>query len=318
MKAIVCQGDVLQWDDVPVPECRAGEVLIRVAAAGVSRPDVLQRAGLYQPPQDASPILGLEVAGHIVSGDLAGCDFAVGDAVCALVHGGGYAQYVAVNAAHCLPIPAGWSMLEAASLPETFFTVWLNVFDKAALGVRGSEVLLVHAGASGIGVAAIQMARALGQTVYATASAAAKRQACLDFGAAHVFASDDWVDAVADLGGVDVVLDMLAGDTCFDNIKVLKQGGRLVWIAYLSGRQVKVNVQDVMAKEIELTGSFLRRQSTAVKVKIALDLRQYIWPHLESGLIRPVIDSVFLIQNAADAHERMQNKLNIGKIILEV
>ncbi|MGL4768406.1 MAG: NAD(P)H-quinone oxidoreductase [Formosimonas sp.] len=317
MKAIVHEQGVLEWVDVAVPECAAGEVLIRVVAAGVSRPDVLQRAGLYAPPADASLILGLEVAGYIVAGELDG-GFVLGDAVCALVHGGGYAEYVAVPLAHCLPVPRGWSMVEAAGLPESLFTVWFNVFEKAELGRAKSEVLLVQAGASGIGLAAIQMARALGQTVYAVASSPDKRQACLDFGAHAAFAPDAWVDEVWALGGVDVVLDVLAGASAESHVRVLKHGGRLVWIAYLSGRQAILNVQEVMAKELVVTGSFLRRQNRVQKAQIADDLRRMVWPHLASGRIRPMVDSVFSVQEAELAHERLRQRQNIGKVILQM
>ena len=324
MKAVVCNGagdvSVMNWVDAPIPEASAGEVLIRVEAAGVNRPDILQRMGLYRPPTDASPILGLEVAGEIVVGDLAGSGLKVGDRVCALTHGGGYAKYVCVKVAHCLPIPEGWTMIEAASLPETFFTVWFNVFEKAALGALLPETLLVHAGASGIGVAAIQIAHAMGQMVYATARSPEKRQACLDLGAAKVFdtTAQDWVEDVVVAGGVDVILDVLAGDTLAGNIKALKPHGRLAWIAFLTGNQVQLNVADIMAKEICLTGSYLRRQSDLVKAQIAAQLHERVWPHLVARRIRPVIDAVYNIEDVRAAHERMEQSAHIGKIILQL
>lgn len=330
MRAIVCDGvgeaSVMRMAtvDVPAPaESIAGaapQVLIRVKAAGINRPDLLQRAGLYAPPADASPLLGLEVAGEIVQVN-GQTDWAVGDAVCALTHGGGYAEYVWADARHCLPIPTGWTMAQAASVPETFFTVWLNVFDRAHLGRDGAETLLVHAGASGIGVAAIQMAKALGNRVIVTVRQMSKAQVCRDLGADEVIElTDDWAQAVLDKtsgAGVDVILDMLGTATAAGDLKALAQGGRVAWIAFLTGSKVEVKIHEVMGKQAQLTGAFLRPQSADVKADIAHDLRAQILPCLNSGAIKPVLDKVFDMADVVRAHEYMASNQHIGKLVLQ-
>ena len=323
MRAIVCDGfgepSVMRLRDCVQPELAQGQVLIRVCAAGVNRPDILQRMGLYAPPESASPILGLEVAGEIVAGDVRNSRFKIGDAVCALTNGGGYAEYVAVDIRHCLPIPQGWSMLEAASLPEAFFTVWFNVFALGHLNASLKESLLVHSGASGVGTAAIQMARALGHCVYATTRSVDKIQACLDLGATQVFdLQSDWVASIVAVGGVDVVLDVLAGEFAHGNIKVLNAKGRLVWIAFLAGQKIELSVAQIMRKEIRLTGSFLRSQSNETKAKIAQDLHEKIWPHIQSGAIKSVVHRAFDWHDVAAAHECMARNRHVGKIVLQI
>ena len=328
MDAVVCDGagDVsvmsLQRIQRPaMPPAGSGHVLLRVHAAGVNRPDLLQRAGVYAPPADASQILGLEVAGEVVGGDV-GDAWALGDAVCALTHGGGYAEYVVVERAQCLPVPRGWSMVAAASLPETYFTVWLNVFDRAHFGRDGIETLLVHAGASGIGVAAIQLARAMGQNVWASAGSAEKRAACLALGAQGVFDyhSNDWAaEFLAECpAGADVVLDVLGADMVSRNLSVMAQGARLAWIAFLTGNRAQLNISDVMAREITLTGAFLRRQSNEVKARIAADLRQRVWPLMDGAAIVPVVNRVFDFADVRAAHEYMASNVHIGKIVLQL
>ena len=325
MQAVVCDGvgdaAVMRLAAVARPHAGQGQLLIKVHAAGVNRPDVLQRSGLYAPPADASPFLGLEVAGEVVGGDV-GSDVALGDCVCALTHGGGYAEYVVVERGQCLPVPQGWSMVEAASLPETFFTVWFNVFERAHLGRDGAETLLVHAGASGIGVAAIQMAKAMGQTVWVTAGSPEKRDACMRLGAVGALDYHDpnWADAfltMTEHRGANVVLDMIGGSSLAHNVKALAHGGRLAWIAFLAGNRVELRINEVMAKEISLTGSFLRRQSSTMKAHVADQLHAFIWPKIEQGEIRPVVDSVFDFKDVVAAHHRMESNINIGKIVLQ-
>lgn len=324
MQAVVCDGvgdaSVMRMAEVKRPVAGTGQLLIKVYAAGVNRPDVLQRSGLYAPPADASPILGLEVAGEVVGGDL-GVDFKLGDGVCALTHGGGYAEYVVAERAQCLPVPQGWTLVEAASLPETFFTVWFNVFERAHLGRDGVENLLVHAGASGIGVAAIQMAKAMGQKVWVTAGTLEKRDACVRLGAVGALDyQGDWVDAflaMTEQRGANVVLDMVGGSTLASNVKALTHGGRLAWIAFLAGHRAEIKINEVMAKEISLTGSYLRRQSNSMKAHIAHQLRSNIWPKVEAGEIQPVIDHVFDFTDVVLAHNRMESNLNVGKIVLK-
>ncbi|GHA77612.1 NAD(P)H quinone oxidoreductase [Formosimonas limnophila] len=330
MKAVICEGtgdaSVLRIAELPTPNLPAdssGLVVIRVHAAGVNRPDILQRQGLYQPPPDASPILGLEVAGEIVGGDLVGTNWRVGDAVCALTHGGGYAQYVVVDARHCLPVPTGWSMVQAASLPETYFTVWFNLFQKARL--CAGETLLVHAGASGIGVAAISLASALGVRVVATLgeSMETKANACQSLGAALVVdvrEVDWWRNVLSFTGGhgVNAVLDVRGGDTLDANIQVMAHGGRLVWLAFLAGNRTALKISEVMAKELVLTGSFLRRQSSMMKAEIAADLNAKVWPLMQTGAITPVLDSVFDMVDVQDAHRHMERNAHTGKIVLKI
>lgn len=308
-----------------IPALRPGEVLIKVHAAGVNRPDVLQRKGLYPVPPGASDLPGLELAGEIVDGDLSnqpdGSRFAMGDAVCALSAGGAYAQYCAVPLSHCLPIPQGWSMLEAASLPETMFTVWGNVFLRA--GLAPGETLLVQGGSSGIGVAAIQMARALGHRVFATAGSAEKCRACEELGAERAinYREADFVEVIQSLTekrGVDVILDMVGGDYVPREINCLADDGRIVFIAFLRGSQVQLDLGLVLRRRLTLTGSTLRPRSVEFKAMIAAQLREKIWPLLDAGKIRPVIYKTFPLGEAAQAHALMESGEHIGKIMLEV
>lgn len=326
MRAIICDGvgeaHVMRMATVDVPTPFSGDVpqvLIRVKAAGINRPDLLQRAGLYAPPTDASPLLGLEVAGEVVQVH-GQTGWVVGDKVCALTHGGGYAEYVWADARQCLPVPINWTMAQAASLPETFFTVWLNVFDRAYLGQSGAETLLVHAGASGIGVAAIQMAKALGNRVIVTLRQMNKAAVCHELGADEVVElNDDWAQTILEKTsgkGVNVILDMLGTATAAGNMKALAQNGRLAWIAFLTGSKVEIKVHEVMGKQAQLTGAFLRPQSADVKAKVAQDLRQNIWPHLDNHVIKPVVDRVFSMSEVVQAHEYMASNQHIGKLVL--
>ena len=304
-----------------MPVLKAGEVLIRVRASGVNRPDVLQRTGNYPVPPGASDIPGLEIAGEIVDGDLAGSGFAKGDNVCALVQGGGYAEYCVAPIAQCLPVPEGWSVLEAASLPETFFTVYSNVFERARLA--SGETLLVQGGTSGIGVTAIQMATALGHRVFATAGTDDKCRACESLGAERGinYRSEDFVEVVKSLTagkGADVVIDMVAGSYVNREIQCLADDGRLVIIALLGGAKGEVNFGEIMRRRLTLTGSTLRPRSVAFKQDIADKLRERIWPLLEARRIRPVIHQVFPLAQVADAHALMETSTHVGKIMLEV
>lgn len=311
--------EVLQLCERPVPELRDGELLIRVHAAGINRPDVLQRKGGYPPPQGASDLPGLEVAGEIVAGDLAGSGFALGDQVCALVAGGGYAQYCAAPLAQCLPIPRGLSAMQAAALPETFFTVWSNVFDRA--GLSGNETLLVQGGSSGIGVTAIQCATALGHTVYVTAGTDEKCRACEALGAKRAinYKTEDFVEVLRELTagrGVDVVLDMVAGDYLGREVNCLADDGRIVVIALLGGPKAQLDVSAILRRRLTITGSTLRPRPVAFKQAIAQKLRQTIWPLIEAGKINPVIYRTFPLEQAAQAHALMESGEHIGKIVL--
>lgn len=313
--------DVLQPCERPMPELKEGEVLIRVHAAGVNRPDVLQRLGRYPVPPGASDLPGLEVAGEIVAGELAGSSFNIGDMVCALAQGGGYAEYCAVPVAQCLPVPRGWSAQEAASLPETFFTVWSNVFDRARLAE--GETLLVQGGSSGIGVTAIQLAAALGHRVFATAGTEEKCRACETLGAEKGinYRTEDFVEIVrqATAGkGVDVILDMVGGDYIPREIDALADDGRIVMIAFLGGARGTVDLGQVLRRRLTLTGSTLRPRPVAFKAAIAANLREKVWPLLESGKIKPVIHSIFPLEKAAEAHALMESSAHIGKIVLTV
>jgi NADPH2:quinone reductase len=304
-----------------MPVAGAGEVLIRVHAAGVNRPDVLQRAGAYPPPPDASDLPGLEVAGEIVSGDLDGSDFKKGDLVCALAHGGGYAEYCVVPIGQCLPIPKGWSVLEAASLPETFFTVYGNVFDRAKLAA--GENLLVQGGSSGIGVTAIQMATALGHRVFVTAGTDDKCRACESLGAERGinYRSEDFVEVVKSLTGgkgANVILDMVAGPYVNRELQCLADDGRLVIIALLGGVSGEINFGEVLRRRLVITGSTLRPRPVTFKRHIAQQLRTQVWPLLESGRIKPVIYKTFSLEQAADAHALMETSTHVGKIMLQV
>lgn len=313
--------EVLRPCERPMPVAGAGEVLIRVHAAGVNRPDVLQRAGAYPPPPDASDLPGLEVAGEIVSGDLDGSDFKKGDLVCALAHGGGYAEYCVVPIGQCLPIPKGWSVLEAASLPETFFTVYGNVFDRAKLAA--GESLLVQGGSSGIGVTAIQMATALGHRVFATAGTDDKCRACESLGAERGinYRSEDFVEVVKSLTGgkgANVILDMVAGPYVNRELQCLSDDGRLVIIALLGGASGEINFGEVLRRRLVITGSTLRPRPITFKRHIAQQLHTQVWPLLESGRIKPVIYKTFSLEQAADAHALMETSTHIGKIMLQV
>lgn len=313
--------EVLRPCERPMPQAGAGEVLIRVHAAGVNRPDVLQRSGSYPPPPDASDLPGLEVAGEIVSGDLDGSGFNQGDLVCALAHGGGYAEYCVVPIGQCLPIPKGWSVLEAASLPETFFTVYGNVFDRAKLAA--GETLLVHGGSSGIGVTAVQMATALGHRVFVTAGTDDKCRACEQLGADRGinYRTEDFVEVVKSLTGgkgANVILDMVAGDYVNRELRCLADDGRLVIIALLGGATGEINFGEVLRRRLVITGSTLRPRPVTFKRHIAQQLRSQVWPLLESGRIKPVIYQTFPLEQAADAHALMETSTHVGKIMLQV
>lgn len=304
---------------IPVPA--PGEVLIKVHAAGINRPDLFQRQGSYPPPPGASDLPGLEVAGEIVGGDVEAGGWRVGDKVCALTAGGGYAEYCVAPAGHCLPIPDGWSMVEAAGLPETAFTVWSNVFDRGRLSE--GETLLVHGGASGIGVTAIQVATALGHKVYATVGSDERVQAVQALGAVRGinYRSEDFVTVIKEATegrGVDVILDMVAGDYVARNLKCLAEDGRAVCIAVLGGARAEVNAGLIMQRRLTLTGSTLRPRSVAYKTEVACQLRERVWPLLVTGRIRPVVHGVFAFADAARAHAVMEEGGHTGKLVLQL
>ena len=310
--------EVLQLTQRPMPEAGPGEVVIRVVWAGVNRPDALQRAGLYAPPPSASDLPGLEASGEIVAlGEGVG-DWALGDKVCALLPGGGYAEYVATSAAHCLPVPEGMDLREAACLPETFFTVWSNVFDRG--GLQAGERFLVHGGSSGIGTTAIQLAKVFGARVFATAGSEAKCAACRDLGADRVinYRDEDFVEILRAEGGANLILDMVGGEYLPRNVRSLADEGRLVQIAFLKGPKVELNFAPVMMRRLTITGSTLRPQSDLAKARIAEALRREVWPHLAAGRIAPVMDSEFPLAEAAQAHAHMEAGDHIGKIVLKV
>ncbi|MGR3802106.1 NAD(P)H-quinone oxidoreductase [Marinibacterium profundimaris] len=310
--------EVLQLTDRPVPRPGHGQVVIKVAYAGVNRPDALQRAGSYNPPPGASDLPGLEASGEVVALGDGVTEVAIGDQVCALLPGGGYAEYVATPAAHCLPVPEGLGLKEAACLPETFFTVWSNVFSRG--GLRAGERFLVHGGSSGIGTTAIQLARIFGARVFATAGSAEKCKACMALGAERAinYRDEDFVEVLRAEGGADLILDMVGGDYLPRNVKALADEGRLVQIAFLQGPKVELNFAQVMMRRLTITGSTLRPQSDLAKARIAEDLRAHVWPLLDSGRIAPVMDSEFPFAEAAKAHERMEGSGHIGKIVLNV
>jgi len=313
--------EVLQLCERPQPELKAGEVLIRVHAAGINRPDVLQRMGHYPVPPGASDLPGLEVAGEIVDGDLGDSGFQKGDMVCALVQGGGYAEYCAAPLAQCLPLPEGLSAVEAASLPETFFTVWTNVFDRA--GLKEGETLLVQGGTSGIGVTAIQLATAMGHRVFATAGSDDKCRACEELGAERGinYRSEDFVEVVKSLTdgkGVDVVLDMVAGDYVAREIDCLADDGRIALIALLGGAKANVDLGQVLRRRLSISGSTLRPRPVAFKGAIAQQLREQVWPLFAAGKIKPVIYKTFPLEQAAEAHALMESSTHVGKIMLHV
>ena len=326
MKAIEISShgapEVLRLTERAAPVAAAGEVLIRVAASGVNRPDVLQRKGLYPVPPGASDLPGLEVAGVIIAGDaaaLAAAGLELGDRVCALVAGGGYAELCVAPVGQCLPVPAGLSDIEAASLPETFFTVWSNVFDRAHL--QAGETLLVQGGTSGIGVTAIQMAKAAGASVIATAGSDEKCAACLQLGADHAinYRSHDFVaevQRVTEGRGVNVILDMVAGSYVARELKCLAEDGRLVIIAVQGGVEAQLDAGSVLRRRLTITGSTLRPRSVAFKTAIAKALRDTVWPWLAAGRVKPVIHQVFPAAQAAQAHTLMESNQHVGKLVL--
>lgn len=314
-------GNSLHLTEQPRPVPAAGQVLIKVAAAGVNRPDLMQRQGLYPAPAGASPILGLEVAGTVVEIGAEVVDLQIGTQVCALVSGGGYAEYCLASAVCCLPLPQGFSFVEAAALPETLFTCWSNLFIRGRL--LPGESLLVHGGGSGIGTTAIQLAKTFGATVYVTAGSAEKCRRCQGLGAdaAIDYRQQDFVaeiDVLTAGRGVDVILDMIGGDYLPRNLKALAYEGRLLQIAIQGGARAEINLWPIMLKRLTLTGSTLRAREDAFKGEIARQLRDKVWPYLEDGRIRPLIDSTFALADAERAHQRMASSQHIGKIILEV
>jgi NADPH2:quinone reductase len=312
--------DVMTLAEGGIPEIKDDEVLVKVAAAGINRPDVIQRQGNYPAPKDASPILGLEVAGEVVKTGERVKHLKKGDLVCALTNGGGYAEYVSVPEAQCLTIPDGLSMIEAASLPETCFTVWSNIFDRAQL--KAGDTFLVHGGTSGIGITAIQMAKAMGARVFATAGSPEKCKACERLGAelAINYHEADYLEVLKEVThkkGIDVILDMVGGDYIQKNLKLAALEGRIVNIAYLQGPVAKVNFLPIMLKRLTVTGSTLRPQSPEVKANIAQNLQTKIWP-LIGTQIKPVIAQVFPLGQASQAHTLMESNTHIGKIILDL
>jgi NADPH:quinone reductase len=313
--------EVLVLDQTATPVPKSGEVLIEVSHAGVNRPDCIQRAGHYPPPADASPIIGLEVAGTVAALGGGTTGWTIGDRVCALTPGGGYAEYCVTPSVHCLPVPRGLTLLEAASLPENYFTVWNNLFDRVHLSA--GENLLVHGGSSGIGLTAIQLAKAFGATVFTTVGGADKAQFCRDIGADHVFnyREQDFVAEVATITGkkgVDVVLDMVGGDYIEKNIRCLALEGRMVFIAFLQGSKVTVDWRHIMMKRLTITGSTLRASPSRRKAEIAQSLLTKVWPLFESKKLRTVVNRVFPLAEAAEAHKLMESSAHIGKIMLEV
>jgi NADPH2:quinone reductase len=313
--------EVLVAAERPVPVPVAGEVLIKVAAAGVNRPDVFQRLGRYPPPPGASDIPGLEVAGTIERPGPGVDGWRVGDAVCALVAGGGYAEYCTAPAPQCLPVPRGLDLVAAAGVPETFFTVWTNVFERGRL--QAGESLLVHGGSSGIGTTAIQLAHARGARVFATAGSAAKCAACERLGAERAinYREEDFAAVVRELTagrGVDVVLDMVGGDYFARNIDVLATEGRLVEIATLHGAKAELNIQTIMQRRLTITGSTLRARPVADKGAIAAAVREHVWPLIEAGRVKPIVHATFPLRDAAEAHRLMESGAHIGKLVLVV
>jgi NADPH2:quinone reductase len=313
--------EVLKPVSRPVPKPGQGEILIKVVGAGINRPDVFQRKGAYPPPPGAPDIPGLEVSGTVAAVGDGVTSWEEGDPVCALVAGGGYAEYCLAPVEQALPIPKGMEIADSAALPETFFTVWTNVFDRAAL--QAGETLLVHGGSSGIGTTAIQLAKNLGATVYATAGSAEKCALCEDLGAAKAinYREEDFeavLKAETNKKGIDVILDMVAGDYIAKNIRLLAPEGRLVFIAFLKGSKAEVDFNRVMRHRLRIMGSTLRPQSVEAKGRIADHLRQTAWPLLDTGTIRPIIDSRFPLSKAADAHALMESSAHMGKILLTV
>lgn len=325
MRAIEISGaggpEVLVPVTRPVPQPGAGEILIRVEVAGVNRPDALQRAGAYAPPPGASDLPGLEAAGTVAAVGPGVSRWREGDAVCALLPGGGYAEYVVTPADHALPVPDGLTMAEAAALPETFFTVWHNVFERGRL--EAGETFLVHGGSSGIGTTAIQLAAARGARVFATAGTPEKCTACEQIGAERAinYREEDFVEVVREATGrrgVDLILDMVGGDYLARDVRALAPEGRLVMIAFLGGAKAELNFAQVMTKRLTITGSTLRPQSVEAKARIAAALEREVWPLIAAGRIRPVMDRTYPLEEAAAAHARMESSAHIGKIVLQV
>ncbi|GAA3950862.1 NAD(P)H-quinone oxidoreductase [Hymenobacter algoricola] len=323
MNAIIITGpggpEVLQQQTRPLPEPAAHEVLIRVEAAGVNRPDVLLRQGKYAGSGDvAGSVPGLEVAGRIEKCGAAVVRWQVGAAVCALLAAGGYAEYAVVDACHCLPVPAGWTMTEAASLPETVFTVWHNVFQRGQL--QPGETLLVHGGSSGIGITALQLAHALGSPVFVTVGSAEKARACEQLGAAGAinYKTTDFEAVVQAAGGADVILDMVGGEYTPKNLRLLKDDGRLVFINAMQGGKAEVNALDIMRRRLTISGSTLRPRSADFKAALAAEVERGVWPLLAAGQFRPVIHRTFALADAAAAHRLLESSTHIGKIVLTV
>ena len=313
------EPEVLAVGDRPVPAVGTGEVLVRVAAAGVNRADTMQRRGNYPPPPGASDVLGLEVSGTVAAVGDAVSGWAVGDPVCALLAGGGYAEYCAAPAPQCLPAPAGVDLVDAAALPEVAMTVWTNVFDRAAL--RPGETLLVHGGSSGIGTMAIQLATAFGSRVFVTAGSAEKCAACTALGAeaAVNYREADFVEAVRDAAGglgVDVILDMVGQQYLQRNLELLKPEGRLVIIALMSGAAGEMNLATLMTRRLTVTGSTLRARSVEQKGAVAAAVRERVWPLVETGRVRPVVHRRFPLSRAGEAHRLMESSTHIGKLLL--
>jgi NADPH2:quinone reductase len=325
MRAVVADGtggpEVLKVIRRPVPQPKEGEILVKVGVAGVNRPDVAQRQGGYPPPPGAPDILGLEIAGEVIAAGPGATRFAVGTPVTALVPGGGYADYAIAHESNALPVPEGLSIEEAGAIPETYFTVWTNVFDRGRL--QGGETLLVHGGTSGIGTTAIQLAKAFGAKVIATAGSPEKCEACLRLGAdvAVNYRTQDFVAAVKDATngrGADVILDMVGGDYISRNYEAAAQDGRIVQIAFLGGGKAEVDFRRLMVKRLTHTGSTLRPRSVAEKAVIARALEDKVWPLLAQGRCRPVMDSTFALEDVAGAHARMDGGEHIGKIVLRL
>lgn len=310
--------EVLRTAERDVPHPGHGQILLKIAYAGVNRPDALQRAGMYAPPLKASDLPGLEASGEVAAVGPGVDDLAVGDAVCALLPGGGYAEYAVTPAAHCLPVPEGLDLKQAACLPETFFTVWSNVFQRG--GLQAGERFLCHGGSSGIGTTAIQLARHFGARVFATAGSADKCARCTELGAERAinYREEDFVEVLRAEGGADLILDMVGGDYIKRNVKALADEGRLVQIAFLSGPKADLNFAEVMTRRLTITGSTLRPQSDLAKARIAGELRRDVWPLLSAGIVAPVMDSEFPLEEAAAAHARMEASDHIGKIVLKV
>ncbi|MEJ6392769.1 NAD(P)H-quinone oxidoreductase [Gymnodinialimonas sp. 2305UL16-5] len=310
--------DVLRLCERPVPNPSAEQILIRIDHAGINRPDALQRAGSYAPPAGASDLPGLEAAGEVAAIGSGVTRWKVGDKLCALLPGGGYAEYALTHQDHALPIPDGLTMAQAAALPETYFTVWSNVFMQS--GLQAGQRFLVHGGSSGIGTTAIQLANVLGARVFATAGSVEKCAACLELGAERAinYRDEDFVEVLRAEGGADLILDMVGGSYLPRNVRALADDGRLQQIAFLQGPKVELNFAQLMVRRLTISGTTLRPQSEAAKTAIAAELRQKVWPLLASGRVAPVMDQSFALKEAAAAHTRMESSQHIGKIVLKV